>query len=152
MADDQNRPPIYGTPDYPFSGALRSGPLADLLASVVGLPGDLQQIALNISGQRGQTPLLPTSPQILQGQANWNTAQGPADWTLPLQMSKQPLSYSTAYTKAPELSAAFMGAPTAQDMRPWLRNMRNMIGFPLPSQPAPDDSPGRIGRHPQAYR
>lgn len=124
---NESAPAILGTPDFPFSGALRSGPLADLLASVLGVPGDAQQVYLNATAPAGQAPqraTLPTQAQIMQAQADWNAAP-------------RPPAYSDLYAKAPELTAAFMGAPTAQDVRPWVKNLGSLI----PDMGAPGEPP-----------
>lgn len=146
MADrpiPQALPPMFGAPEFPFSGALRSGPIADLLAGFAGAPGDLQQLFLNTLAPAGQAPpiaTLPTQAQIMQGQQNWNAAP-------------QPFGYSSIYSKAPELTAAFLGAPIAGQMRPWLSNILGMSPSLPVQRPAPDEqSGGPDGRHPQAYR
>ena len=116
-------PPVFPTgPQLPFSRALTSGPLAEILAGFTGAPGDLQQLAQRAflpprSADATPVPSLPTQAQIMQAMA---------------QQNAQPQSI---YAMAPELTLRLMGAMT-QNQTPlpaWLKDqswLTNVIGAP----------------------
>jgi hypothetical protein len=93
---------ILQGPQFPFSRALTSGPIGDLLAGVFGVPGDIAQIAYPRNDPRfANIPTAPTYQQLQRGMEQQNA-------------NPPELSYSSIYSMLPELSLLLRGAPQPQ--------------------------------------
>lgn len=139
-------PPLLAGPQFPFSRALSSGPLGDLLAGVAGAPGDFQNLITPrpVSGLPSAGSLapaqLPTMGMINRAQDQQNATPAP-------------LNFQSLYARLPEMAMLLRGAPTPANLPPWLKDqswLTNVIGAPgAPPQwaqnifgPGPNSIPG----------
>jgi hypothetical protein len=122
-------PPLLAGPQFPFSRALTSGPIGELLAGLAGAPGDFQNLMQPrpISGIPSAGSLapaqLPTMEMISRAQEQQNAR------------SVAP-TYQGMYSIMPDLLAGLAGQQMMNHAPPWLTNV---LG--APSQQTPASSP-----------